>query len=143
MVKYSKTSRDVYIDIYCEAFRNPPYNYDWLKREKIERYFCDLEDTPNFSGFAYVERKVLAVCLGTMNDYFLLNKYYIKELVVRPEFQNKGVGTKMMLLMESYLKKNNVSAIDLLTSNDEGLLHYYKKNGFKVSENSAYMIKLL
>lgn len=142
LYKYDKKMRSVCVGLYCDIFTKPPFNYGWLEQEKIERYFFHLEQTPNFLGFTYIkDDEIVGLCLGIINDYFHTNKYYIKELAVKSGFQNEGIGTEMLGQIEKYLIGAGVNVMDLLTSNDERLINYYKKNGFKTSETSVYMLK--
>ena len=53
---------------------------------------------------------------------------YIQDVIVRPEYQFKGVGTTLMAMAIDKLKKNNIYAISVLF--DERLSDFYKKFGF-------------
>ena len=53
---------------------------------------------------------------------------YIQDLMVRPDYQGKGIGTKLMNMMIDYLKDNHIYMISVLF--DESLKSFYEKFGF-------------
>lgn len=57
--------------------------------------------------------------------------YYVKDLVVRPDWQSKHVGTALMKELNSWLEKNgtNSSLVALITG--ENLAPFYKPFGFQ------------
>ncbi|MCL1958264.1 MAG: GNAT family N-acetyltransferase [Spirochaetes bacterium] len=57
------------------------------------------------------------------------NRVYIGKLIVHPDFQNKGFGTKLLNAIESYFENKT---FELFTSSkSEKNLNIYKKNGYK------------
>jgi len=57
------------------------------------------------------------------------NRVYIGKLIVHPDFQNKGFGTKLLNTIESYFENKT---FELFTSSkSEKNLNIYKKNGYK------------
>ena len=53
---------------------------------------------------------------------------YIQDLMVKPEYQGKGIGTKLMNMMIDYLKDNHIYMISVLF--DESLKSFYERFGF-------------
>ena len=53
---------------------------------------------------------------------------YIQDLMVKPDYQGKGIGTDLMNKMIEYLKKNHIYIISVVF--DESLKTFYKKFGF-------------
>lgn len=53
---------------------------------------------------------------------------YIQDVMVRPEYQGKGIGTVLMQMAIDMLKKDEIYAISVLF--DEKLVGFYKKFGF-------------
>jgi len=57
------------------------------------------------------------------------NRVYIGKLIVHPDYQNKGYGTKLLNTIETYFENK---VFELFTSSkSEKNLHLYKKNGYK------------
>ena len=53
---------------------------------------------------------------------------YIQDLMVHPDYQNKGVGTELMNRMIAYLKEKRIYMISVLY--EENLKPFYEKFGF-------------
>lgn len=53
---------------------------------------------------------------------------YIQDLMVRPEYQGKGIGTELMKMAIDKLKADKIYAISVLF--DDKLVEFYKKFGF-------------
>ena len=63
--------------------------------------------------------------------------FYIQDLIVHPEFQNKGFGKSLMKELMDYIKTNAKSGafVGLLAA--KGLEKYYEPFGFKVRDEDA------
>ncbi|MCL2187043.1 MAG: GNAT family N-acetyltransferase [Treponema sp.] len=65
-------------------------------------------------------------------EYELFNDYiYINQLHITPEYQNKGIGTKILNEYIVYGKKENKNIYLEVLQGNERALEYYKKIGFK------------
>ena len=53
---------------------------------------------------------------------------YIQDLMVKPEYQGKGIGSKLMNMMIDYLKENHIYMISVVF--DESLKSFYERFGF-------------
>lgn len=54
---------------------------------------------------------------------------YIQDLMVHPDYQNRGIGTKLMNRMLSYLKEKHIYVITVVF--DDALQNFYGKFGFR------------
>jgi ribosomal protein S18 acetylase RimI-like enzyme len=72
------------------------------------------------------ERKIMA----SIRCYIKDNTLYLEKLIVDPDFQNRGIGTKMMTEIEqSY--SSSVNRHSLFTGHEsEKNLHIYDKAGY-------------
>ena len=63
--------------------------------------------------------------------------FYIQDLIIHPEFQEKGYGKKVMDELMSFVRANAKSGafIGLMAAN--GLERYYESFGFKAREDGA------
>ena len=65
-------------------------------------------------------------------EYDLFNDYiYIDQLHIMPEYQNKGIGTKILNEYIVYGKKENKNIYLEVLQGNERALEYYKRIGFK------------
>jgi len=63
----------------------------------------------------------------------------IADLNVRPEFQNKGIGKKLMRYIIRSIKKDGIRWLNLLfVSKNKKLDHFYRSLGLKIGK-SAYL----
>lgn len=139
---YSEQDREILTKMFFDIYRSQPFNYKWLKIEDVERYFVDIEKSPNFLGFVDIEKEVLAgACLGVINNYFSSAKYKINEIFVRKDYQGKSIGKKMLSEIEQNLKDNNISALEISTSKTSGAYKFYQSNGFIKAEDTVHMFK--
>ena len=80
---------------------------------------------------------VMARMIGDMG----LN-YYIKDVVVRPEYQHKGIGKMMMHELMQFIQQNGLSGtnifVELCAMPDK--IPFYEKLGF--SANEAQRLKI-
>ena len=79
--------------------------------------------------FAEIENNIIGCVL--LNDYKWEAMIY--HLAVLPEFQNQGIGGKLMKEAERILKDKGQEYITLLVSvKDKNLNKFYEKRGYKL-----------
>jgi len=67
--------------------------------------------------------------IGSVRTHEGNNRVYIGKLIVHPDYQNKGFGTKLLNEIEAYFENKT---FELFTSSkSEKNLNIYKKNGYK------------
>jgi ribosomal protein S18 acetylase RimI-like enzyme len=67
--------------------------------------------------------------IGSIRSYEKNGRVYIGKLIVHPDYQNKGFGTKLLKAIETYYENKT---FELYTSSkSERNLYLYKKNGYK------------
>ncbi len=54
---------------------------------------------------------------------------YIQDLMVRPDYQNKGIGTELMNKAISHIKEKGIYMISVIYG-EEGLKGFYERFGF-------------
>lgn len=81
--------------------------------------------------------------MGYIKEYDDLKSYFLEEIVVFKDFQNKGLGTLFINELEKHLVDNNVSMIELMSINDNKHLHFYERFSFGKSNNLLIMSKFI
>lgn len=68
--------------------------------------------------------------------------YYIKDVVVRPEYQKKGIGKLLIDELLKYIRENGVSGTDIFVElcAEPDKIPFYEKFGFNANE--AQRLKL-
>jgi ribosomal protein S18 acetylase RimI-like enzyme len=129
--------------VYARAFACEPWKDDW-KAEDAEVHVRELMECPTAYGIEYVvEDEVLGFLLGTSMLFSWGRSFEINDLAVLPEYQGKGIGTKLLERCLSDMKERGIKMVNLITSTDEGLNGYYRKFGFEPAGDVMLMGKEL
>ena len=106
--------------------------YIALHNEKLIGFILSFYTDPNSADFipSYVE------------NY----KYYISSLYIDPNYQNKGIGTKLLKTLINNLKKTNLDNIYLTVDlNNKNAIAFYLKNNFliekKIDKIQLYLLQ--
>ena len=91
----------------------------------------------------YVDGKLSGFVMGYYKEFDDLKAYFLEEIVVFAEFQNKGYGAALMEELERVVRENGVVMMELSSVNDEHHMHFYKKMGFYQASNFVAMGKFL
>lgn len=69
--------------------------------------------------------------------------YYIKDVVVRPEYQKKGIGRLLIIELLKYIRENGVSGTDIFVElcAVPDKIPFYEKFGFDTNE--AQRLKMM
>lgn len=98
------------------------------------------ETTVNNSAIiclAFDDNKIIGA-VRTVSD--LSRHALIVDLIVDENYRKQKIGTKLLEAIISELKKYKVKNIGLTTEPGvDWLADFYKKNGFKISQDSAYL----
>lgn len=81
--------------------------------------------------------------MGYIKEYDDLKSYFLEEIVVFKEYQNKGLGSLFIKELESRLLIMDVSMIELMSINDEKHRQFYEKLSFDKASNLMIMSKFI
>ncbi len=116
----NKISVDLFYDLYKSVGWIPPSN------EQIEMALK--HSTANFLVYDGVIPVAMARIIGDLGMSF-----YLKDFVVIPSMQRKGIGSSLLEHIENYILKiiqpNWAVSFELMSS--RGMESFYKKNGFE------------
>jgi GNAT superfamily N-acetyltransferase len=111
----------------------------WGKGPSLNQTRLAMEHTL-FRISVYDEDKIVAMA-RVIGDVGL--NYYIKDVVVRPEYQNKGIGRILINELLSYINANGISGteifVELCAMPDK--VPFYEKFGFDANE--AQRLKMM
>jgi ribosomal protein S18 acetylase RimI-like enzyme len=81
-----------------------------------------------YSAAVVENGKIIAIgrVIGDGGLYF-----YIQDLIVHPDFQHKGIGSKIMSMLKGYIENNAKPGAFIALMAAKGLEAYYKKFGFQ------------
>lgn len=89
----------------------------------------------------YDNGEMVGFLMGYYKEFDDLKAYFLEEIVVFANHQNKGYGTALLADLEARVRKNGVEHIELISVNDEHHMHFYQKLGFYAANNLAMMGK--
>ena len=130
-------------ELFAHVFSQPPWNESWTIAQAKERLSFFLK-TPNFVGLAaYSSEEVVGFIYGNYEPFQDKRVYLLKEMSIHPNLQGKGIGSELIQELHVQLKKQKVSAIDLITAKDGKAANFYIKNGYsKSTEMGMYVSSL-
>ena len=109
-----------------------------MAKIRLEQNFL----TPSFYGVGlYDKSELLGFAIGCFKQYDDLLIYDLEEILVFKEYQNKGLGTKLLQELESLVKKQGAKKINLSTTNEEKHQKFYSRLGFEKSDFLVPMLK--
>ena len=140
IVRVTKKDLEKCAELFTHVFTQSPWNESWTIAQAIERLSFFLE-TPNFIGLAaYTNEEVVGFVYGNYEPFQDKRVYLLKEMSIHPNLQGKGVGSELIQKLHAELRKQNISAVDLITSIDGKAANFYIKNGYsKSTEMGLYV----
>ncbi len=140
---YQARLLDECVSLFISVFNSPPWNDRWTV-ERARSWLARLSSERSFRGYCAFEGERLAgACLGHLAMYWRGEEYHADEMFVAADAQGKGIGSRLLAFAESELKKENVTAVTLLTARDLPVKKFYEKNGYDGVENLLFMKKKL
>ena len=113
---------------------NAKYTFDTAKKELAWTL-----DVPGFVGLVALDERVVAFAVGYTEQDDEREIFCLKTLCVRPEAQGKGVGSTLMQRLKEKLEKMGVNLIYLTTHRGTPAECFYKKIGYRVSNEDVIM----
>lgn len=79
--------------------------------------------------------------IGFFKEYDDLTAYYLEEIVIFAEYQNRGFGKQLLGEIERRVREKGAEHLELVSVNDEHHLHFYTGLGMYVASNLLLMGK--
>ena len=103
----------------------------WTKESAHKMLSYWLERNSDLAFLAEEDNKIIAGFFVDVKPWWDGNHLIDGEIFVHPDYQKKGVGTKLLKFMFEYaMKKYNAVRWDTYTVNDKYPLNWYKSLGF-------------
>lgn len=84
---------------------------------------------------------VCGFAMGYFKQYDDIVGYTLEEIIIAYEYQNKGLGSRLLLALETKVKEIGASCIELHAVNDEMHERYYGKAGYSDAKNFVLKVK--
>ncbi|MDD3831895.1 MAG: GNAT family N-acetyltransferase [Clostridia bacterium] len=89
----------------------------------------------------YDNNNLVGFYMGYYKQFDDLKAYFLEEIVIFSEYQNKGYGTAFLLELEKIVRNNGAQHIELISVKDEHHEHFYNKLGYYCANNLTMMGK--
>lgn len=128
-------------ETFIEVFNDAPWNDKWTFSQ-AKKYLLDFYQTPGFLGVLAIENdEILGCILGVNRVWWSGDEFFINEMYVKQQQQNKGIGRALLNHLIKELDNNKINNIVLLTDRGIPAEEFYKKNGFEEIERIIFLHK--
>lgn len=132
------------MEIYCSAFSHEPWNEQFDDLEPIRKYFERyFQYSCSFGFCAKWENQLISVGMGHIHPTIQGVRYYLDDFFIHPQYQGKGIGSKLLNYIEGKCRENNIETIVLHTLRESISEDFYKKQGFKTRSKLISLAKRL
>lgn len=129
--------------LYCDVFNSEPWDEAWDVENAYIRLSQLLRCESAYGLAAYEGDKIVGAALGAQEYFYTGMQFNIKEFYVSTDYQNMGIGTKILNTLFKRLKGKGIKQVYLTTLREESIIKFYHKNRFKTSEKVVLMYKNL
>ena len=85
--------------------------------------------------------EVRGFAMGYFKQYDDIVGYTLEEIVIAHQYQNKGLGSMLLVELEAKVKEAGASCIELQAVKDEMHEKFYGKAGFANAKNFVLKVK--
>ncbi len=144
--KVERDDIDSFVNVYEKSYEDLK-EYAYRKRREIKNYFKWLYSRDK-DGFLLVEDQepiAFVACDANWYSFFERRKVgEVHELFVLPEYRNKGIGTKLLLVALDYAKNRGRRKAELwVGERNYRARRFYKKLGFEETGSWGKWIRMV
>lgn len=129
------------IPLYIEYYNKE--DGEWTEKTVYKRIHQVLTREDSLCLICEEENGIVGFAMGYFEQFDDGFIYVLVEIVIASEFQNKGIGTKLMKKLENTVKEKGALNIQLEAVNDEFHEHFYGKLGYNTVSNLVLKTKIL
>jgi GNAT superfamily N-acetyltransferase len=139
---------DVYIpklaEIYVKTYNAPPWNDEWTISTATKK-LDEMINCRNSFGLVCFddESNIIGIIIGSSETYYNCKQFFIKDFLILPDFQGRGIGSRLMNELEGRLKDMGINKTYLITSRTNKTEKYYHKRGYTSWDGIVVMGKYL
>jgi GNAT superfamily N-acetyltransferase len=127
--------------LYTRVYAHANVGENWTKEKAYLLLDDFLKKQPDLAFLAESNGKIVGGFFKTVKPWWDGNHLDNGELFVHPDFQRKGVGTKLcQTLLKKAVEKYNVSVLEIITFKKKPFpLEWYLSKGYKKSDNLIFL----
>lgn len=139
-IKLIQTSHlPLYAEIYSRAFAGEPWNDCWSV-EDASVHISEIMNSGQSYGLEYVVNgEVVGFILGASMLFHYGRTFEINDLAVHPDWQNRGIATKLLSRCLDDLKQQGIVGVHLITASEGVLPSFYERFGFAREQSVILM----
>lgn len=141
-IRMSEKDLDIITSLYVRYY-NENEDGTWTFEKAYKRIRQVLLTPDSYCLIQEINGLYTGFLMGYIKEYDDLKSYFLEEIVVFKDFQDKGLGSLLINELERQLLDLDVSMIELMSVNDTKHLHFYEKFSFEKSNNLLVMSKFL
>ena len=117
--------------LYVSVFSSSPWNEDWESTWANERLNW-IYQSPGFAGYIALDSKqIIGAIMGHFVPFRGEKGFQIVEFLVATNYQNQGIGNKLLTQLELNLQQDNYDFAWLLTAKNTDAESFYLKRNYQ------------
>ena len=141
-IRMSEKDLDIITSLYVRYY-NENEDGIWTFEKAYKRIRQVLLTPDSYCLIQEINGLYTGFLMGYIKEYDDLKSYFLEEIVIFKDFQDKGIGSLLINELERQLLDLDISMIELMSVNDTKHLHFYEKFSFEKSNNLLVMSKFL
>ena len=141
-IRMSEKDLDIIASLYLKYY-NENEEGSWTFEKAYKRIRQVLFTPDSYCLIQEINGVYTGFLMGYIKEYDDLKSYFLEEIVVFKEYQNKGLGSLFLKELESHLLEMDVSLIELISVNDKKHINFYEKFLFVKGSNLMIMSKFI
>ncbi len=129
---------DDYARLFMTAFNAEPWN-DKYTPDTAKRQLDWHLRVPGCVGLVSIKGGIVAFAVGYREPTDVGEVFHLSIFCVRPDVQRTGVGTRLLHTLEDRLRETGVKTVYLGTNKGTPAEAFYRKHGYKVSDEEIEM----
>ena len=127
--------------LFISVFNSPPWNEHWKYKWAYERLSW-IYQSRNFVGLISLnDSKINGAVLGYFIPFKGKKGFKVIEFFVDTDYQDRGVGTKLLRQLELNLKQDNYDFVSLLTAKNTNAESFYLNRNYRRDDKLVLLRK--
>jgi len=144
MAERIEALREEYLEecahLFISTFNAEPWNENWTLQTAKKKLAWSI-GVPGFVGFVSLHDGVVGFAAGYCQQEDKGEVFYLSILCVGPDVQGTGVGSRLSGHLEEELAKDGVNKVYLITHKGTPAEAFYRKNGYRASDEDIVMTR--
>jgi len=132
---------DEVANLFTKVFNSEPWSEPWNFETSYKR-LLDISKTPGYIGIGYFNQnnQLIGFLVGNEEQWADSKRFYINEICVLTNIQQKGIGTSLLNYLKRILIERKIDGAYLSTEKGERKPEsFFEKNGYITNKSRIYM----